>query len=593
MKLKQIRYRLLLALLFVVPLFTYAGTVKITQQGSGKYSVGETFTVIIQIDDLRGGGNIPQFKGCNVVGNSSSQFQTIEYDARGRAHQVSQIKNIVTLQAVSPGNYTYGPISVNGTRSNTISYNIGGSAAPVQTSSSASSSALYTPAPFPSFTENDNGLLIVKATVSDSSPYIQQPVRYTVRVFSIEEPRRYPQIEDPKTDNAIFEVLPDNSPRQISTTTINGRTYYYYELYTMLVYPSKTGDVTIFGGNVTDNVFGYGSVSTKCNDVVLKVKELPDLAKHPDVNGVGSYNVSSTLQTKKARAGEPIQLTFTVKGLGNPSYVSLPDIADQLPAGIKFIKSESKIDKNITAGNIDGTITFECVLMPSKAGDYEIPAVTFTFFNPDKREWYTKSTKPFKISVDEADASDANTGNKSFNSEYQSFTPGQQAAGFMISSLLYWLCYIVPVIALIIVLIYYKRRMALYADRDLLKQKRANSMARKRLRAAENAMKANQRDLFYDELLKAVWGYLGDKLSMPTSELSRANIREQLLSIGVDGDVANDIIAFIDDCEFAKYASASDSDMRSGYQRASAVINEVESEINKKVNNRQTHTDDE
>ena len=588
MKSKNIKYTLLLTLLLCLPTFAYAGSVKITQNGSGKYSVGQTFTVEIVIDGLQGGGNIPSFKGCNVIDNSSSQFQSITYDARGRASQVSQIKNLITLQAVTPGNYSYGPINVNGTRSNTISYNIGGSAAPVQTSSSVSTPASYTPAPSGAFSAADNEALMVRATVSNTSPYIQQPVIYTVRVYSIEQPRRYPQVDDPKTDNAIFEILPDNSPRSVTTTTINGRTYYCYELYSMLVYPSKTGDVTIYGGNVVDNVFGYGTISSKCNDVVLNVKELPDYAKHPDINGVGSYSVSAQLNTKKPRAGEPVQILYTVRGSGNPSYVSLPDMADILPPGVKFIKSESKIDKNVTSDNIDATITFECVLMPSKAGDYVIPPLKFTFFNPKTNEWYTKSTDSFKLNVDEGDSATGHDDTMTFSSEWQSFSPDSRASGFYISSFVYWLWYLLPLIVLVLVLVYHYKRMALYADRDLLKQKRANTVARKRLRAAEKAMKANKRDLFYDELLKAVWGYLGDKLSMPTSELSRANIKEQLLTIGVDSRTADDTIAFIDECEFAKYASASDMDMHTAYKEATALINAADSMINKQVKNRQT-----
>lgn len=577
MHIKHITYNTLLFLLLLIfPQALMAASVKVTQQGSGKYSVGQTFTVVIELDGLQGGGNIPAFKGCEVVGTSSSQMQSITYDTNNRAQLISQIKQVVTLKAVAPGNYTYGPITVNGTKSNTISYNIGGSTAPTQTTSSVNVAS----APAPSFTVADDDVMMMRATVSNKTTYVQQPVSYTVRIYAVEPLRSYPTIEDPKTPNGVFDVIPDSQKNTIDIVNINGRQYYCYELYTSLFYPSKTGQITVDGGSITCYVPGYGNLKSVCNDVTLDVKPLPDYDKHTDINGVGNYKVSSELKNEHFRAGEPILVTYTVSGTGNPSFVSLPDVQQQLPKGLKFIKSESKITKNYTANNVDAVITFECIIMPQREGVYKVPALKFNFFNPATSEWYTKSTTPMTIDVAEGDSSFDFDDNFVFNSDLQEFTEDARGVSFYISSPLYWLWYLIPLLILTSVLLYYRKRMALYADTTLLKRKRANSVARKRMRAAAVAMKANSRDLFYDELLQAVWGYLGDKLSMPTSELSRSNIKEQMAAFGLSDYLSDQVISFIDECEFAKYGSSSDANMQEVYSRVSQLIDNIDNTIN-------------
>ena len=328
----------------------------------------------------------------------------------------------------------------------------------------------------------------------------------------------------------------------------------------------------------------FDELPVKINDVQLNVRDLPGMDTNKDVNGVGEYNVSMNVLTKQFRTGEAGKVSFTVKGMGNPAFVSMPtDFASLLPDGFKLIKTESNISKTVITGGVDATITLDCYILPSKTGDFEIPSVTFTFFNTKTGEWYTRKTKAVKLNVAQGSQTSGADEDENLTLDSELQETGELSAdySFYLGNVVYWLLYILPVVAMLISLALYRRHLALLSDPDKLKLRRANSVARRRLREAANAMKRNDKDLFYDETLKALWGYLSDKLGIPTSDLSRQNISAELSKIGVSPEVAKETIEFIDDCEFAKYGSSADMDMQSVYDKASRLIDSLENEINK------------
>lgn len=575
-----------LPVLLCLTVFVVRGAgVKITQSGNGNYSVGQVFTVVIDAEGVRNLNNLPGLKGCEIVRRMSSQSHSLTYDAQGNTVLSGNIRLTLSARAMQPGSYTFGPFNIGNVRSNVIKYNVsagGGSGSNIPSSSMGSPVA-----PTPTFSYSDNGEMMLKATVSASSVYVQQPFVYTVRLYSL-YPIRYPdQVEDPKMDNGVFEVIAPASPTVVTQTSINGKQYYTVELYSLLVYPTKPGDINITGGSVGYLSGGFGGpTGAKANDVKVAVKEWPDMAQHSDVNGVGVYKVSAELANNTVRAGEPIHLSITVSGRGNPAFVSLPDIASCLPENLKFIKSESKVDKDISGNDTEGKVTFDCVVMASKEGQYEIPALTFTFFNPSEGKWYTQSTATIKIEVEEGGQL-ADSHSLTFDSDLQTCNKAVDSYEFYISTALYWLIYVLLVGVLILAVIYRQKRIVALADSVSTKRKQAGAVARKRLKLADKAMKNNDKSLFYSELLTALWGYLSDKLSIPVSELSRLNIQERVLEACSDELLSREIIDFIDECEFAKYGNAGDTDMSETYSNASALLDKIEATIKK-----QPHSDE-
>ena len=146
----------------------------------------------------------------------------------------------------------------------------------------------------------------------------------------------------------------------------------------------------------------------------------------------------------------------------------------------------------------------------------------------------------------------------------------------------FWLWFIVPLLLLFAGVVMYRRYVSLHADMADFNSRRADKLARRRLRKAAAAMKRDDSEAFYDELLIALWGYLGDKLKMPTSELMRDNIRQVLSSRGISENAIDTLIGIIDDAEFAKYSSASgEESLHKAYDRSASVINNLENEFKK------------
>lgn len=551
-----------------------AASIRLSTRGGGSYSVGQRFTIVISMENVNGNVSVANdIPGCTLLGaNQTSSMTSVTSDGRGNARMTSSKTVEIAVRADKPGSYTFGPVNAGGVRSNTVSYTISGSA--------SQAAPARTPLTVPDAADTD---VIIRADVSDKTPYVQQGIIYDVTLYT-RVAVNWPKLNYPKFENCTFDLLPDTQNHDFKRVTIGGKDYIAHHLYSMIVYPSKTGNAVLTGGDAVVPLPPFDEARIDVNDIDIKVRDLPGIADRKDVNGVGSYAVSMEVLSKGFRTGEVAKVRFTVKGNGNPSFVSLPDnLADLLPDGFKLMKSETDIKKDVTTSGVDATITFDCHIIPSKAGDYELPAMTFTFFDPKKGEWYTRSTASVKVNV--AQGTQAHEGDDSlvFVSELQDTADLAEKHTYLLSSLVYWLCYIVPLAVLVLALALYRKRLALLADPELLKHKKANSMARKRLRVAAVAMTKNDTDRFYDEMLKAMWGYLSDKLVIPTSDLTRGNINSELTRVGVSPQVSQDTISFIDDCEFARYGSAAGADMRQAYDKATTIINTLEAEMKKTV----------
>ncbi|MCM1224035.1 MAG: BatD family protein, partial [Lachnospiraceae bacterium] len=498
MCIKNLKYNLILlvAYILMLPSLAHAASIKITQSGTGEYSVGQEFTVLVEAQGVNGLDKLPGFRGCDVIGTSNSMSTSITSGPGGQMRSVQNVRCTLRLRAAQPGNFTFGPISVGNASSNTISYKISGSASSPATSPSTSTSAAVS-APAPNFTQADRGEFFVKAAVSNTSPYVQEAIIYTVRLYSRVPLYGYPEISYPKMNNCVFEEIQAPSSRGLTTTMVNGIPYECFELYSLIVYPSKSGELKIDGGDVIINSPGVGRIGDTPNTITLNVKDLPNYQSHPDINGVGNYKVSAKLQDKTLRNGEPAHITFTIKGTGNPAFVSLPDIQSLLPEGVKLIKTDSNIDKKALPQDVDASVKFDCTIVASKPGDYVIPHVEFTFFNPKSGKWYNETTAEIHLKVAQGTSTASDDEELTFITELQPYNRDGHAGSFYITSLVYWLWYIIMIVIFTTILIVYRKRMADLANGEALKRKNARNIARKRLRAASSAMKSGNQDIFF------------------------------------------------------------------------------------------------
>ena len=253
--------------------------------------------------------------------------------------------------------------------------------------------------------------------------------------------------------------------------------------------------------------------------------------------------------------------------------------------GIEMFRFKTGTPARIAGNTLTGTMTAEYTIVPQNVGKFKIPAQEFTYFDLAKKQYVTLTAAGYELEVakgsgttaytDQHDIEAKNTdilhiktGDKSLSKDH---TP-------LISRWWYWALFAGLLIISIAGVAVARHQMRLDADVVGRRTSRANKVAKKRLRSAELFMKKHQSEQFYQEVLRALWGYLSDKLNIPVSQLTRQNIVDNLAHRGVSDEICNEIVVILDECEMARYTpdSSLDSNVEAIYDKAVQAINALD-----------------
>jgi hypothetical protein len=372
-----------------------------------------------------------------------------------------------------------------------------------------------------------------------------------------------------------------------------------------VIFPQKAGILKVIGNTYTvsvdereyyhDPFWGQMSVSKPLqlnvtpNDLSVNVKGLPEPIPADFSGGVGNFSISSSFPSKDYKTNQGASAVYTITGSGNLKYIKLPDLNVIYPKELEVFSPNTQIDVNVTASNVSGNVKFDYSFIPQQEGRFTIPNVTLVYFNPETSQYVRKSAIGVSINVGKGiESSKSQTKNDiKFNPELLKVEHLSHTHIPYIYNLLYWLLFLIPTLALIVIYFIYRKYVNDRADIISFKSKKAARVAKSRLKKAASALKRNEREQFYNELLNAIWGYLGDKLKMPASELNRENIADKLLYKNVDNILVDNLLNIIDTAEFAQYTPVSQSshgDMSEIYKKAVDVINNIEDTFKKSKN---------
>lgn len=598
------RIGILALLMLLLTGIGWGASVRLSQSpGRGKRTVevGDMFYIYMEVQDIDARPEVPKsVPGAKVMyferTGQSSSFSSVN----GRTTQSFSYTYTITLRATKEGSFSYGPVTVGGVRSNKVSYHIGtqgaqGSQAP--SGAVPGNSRAGADSDKPKFIGKGDGNLFLRASVSKSSAYEQEALVYTVKLYTTYDAIKFIGASAaPKFDGFVVEESKAISS-QLNYETYNGKTYATAVIARYIIFPQMTGSLKVSGNTYTvavdqreyyhDPFFGSMSYSTPLqlnvtpNDLSVNVKPLP-VPKPADFSGgVGKFSITSSLKSSEFKTNQAAAIVYTVSGSGNLKYVQLPDLQSIYPPQIEIYTPTTK--QNISAGssNVSGNVTFDYTFMPLEEGNVTIPEVKLVYFNPETQKYETSVARGYTVNVGKGKSSARSQSRKTirFNPELLRVNPDKLSVRHVpvIRSFPYWLCFILPVVILAVALIVYKRYVSMHADIAALNSRRADKLARRRLKRAHDALRKGDVENFYTELLKALWGYLGDKLKMPTSELMRDNIRQVLAEKGIPESVVEDLISLIDEAEFAKYSSAGGKEgMDAAYSHAIDTINSLE-----------------
>ena len=443
-------------------------------------------------------------------------------------------------------------------------------------------------------TAND---LFIKVTSNKRRVHEQEPILLTYKVYSLVD---LTQLEGKMPDLTGFHSQEVPLPQQKSfhLERVNGKTYRAVTWSQYVMYPQMTGNLQIpsitFKGIVVQQnrsvdpfeAFlngGSGYVEVHRNIVApgLTVQVDPLPTKPTGFSGgVGKFNISAQLTKKEVKAGDPVTLRVVVGGNGNLKLIKQPEV--NFPKD--FDKYDAKVtDKTkLTSTGVGGNMIYDFLFVPRNQGTYTIPAVSFTYYDTDLNTYKTIRTQSFKLIVDKGDGNSTSADyDVQKANDIHDIMSGKceqrQVGNFFFGSTSWWISLLLPLIAFVVLLVIFRKRALDHADAVKMRDKKANKIARKRLKKASKLMFQGKSEAFYDEVLRALWGYVGYKLNIPVEQLNRDNITEKLQSHEVDDAIIGKFISALDTCEFERYAPGDASgNMEKTFNSAMPAIEEIE-----------------
>lgn len=580
-----------------------------TQAGGDDIEVGEQFYVYLKFDNVEAEPTAPDVPGAVVKYFTLSSESSSMSSVNGKVTRSHSRTYVATCSASKEGSYSLGPLSVDGVNSNKVSYKIvkAGSGSLSQLQQRQQQSRPHTnqnpgydqdsedEQSGPKFIGKGNEKLFLKASVSKSSAYEQEALVYTVKLYSSYAPIKFiGATEAPKFDGFVVEES-DETSRSLVYETYNGHEYATAVIARYIIFPQMTGKLTIKGNTYTvstdeqeyydDPYFRMLTVrkpiqlSVTPNDLVIDVKPLPTPQPADFSGGVGNFSISSSLPSSSLKTNQPASIVYEVKGSGNLKYIKLPDLNNLYPKQLEVFSPTAEVNAVPKGMTVTGNVKFDYSFTPLELGQYQIPEVSLVYFDPATGKYERSVAKGYVVDVDKGALSEkSQTKNRlKFDDVLMSVGKLHMKKVPYVYSWAYWMWFAIPAFALIIIVIIYRRHLKSVADVVGTRMKKAGKVASRRLKKAAACMKTGDREKFYDEMLIALWGYVGAKLNIPTSELNRQNVAQRLSGAGASEDVVNRFVSVLDECEYAKYAPGSgDDELKTVYENGADVINALE-----------------
>lgn len=553
----------------------------------------------------------PSIKGFDVLMGPTRSQQSSTQIINGKVSSSSSITYTYILMAGKEGTYTIpaASIEVDGEKvfSNALTIKVlppdqtaGNSQANQGGGGSSSSRGQIAGS---RITDKD---LFITATASKTTVYEQEAILLTYKVYTSVNLR---QLMEDMPDMKGFQMQEIQLPqqKQYSMEHYNGRNYNTIIWRQYVLFPQQTGKLEIpavtFDGvvaqqTISDDPFdaffnggGYIEVKKKivAPKVVINVKPLP--VKPANFSGgVGEFTMTSSINAKEVKTNDAVTIKLTIKGAGNMKLITSPEV--KFPEDFEVYDPKVTNNFDVSRAGLSGTQTIEYLAIPRHAGNFTIPPVEFVYFDLKSQSYKTLKTEAYDLKVEKgkgnADQVIADFTNKEnvkvLGQDVRFIKLGDTTltpkGEVFFGTMGYWLGYFIPFIVFVALVVFFRKQAAENANVAKMKTKKANKVATKRMKLAGKLLAENKKNEFYDEVLKALCGYISDKLSIPVSQLSKDNIEAELTKHGVAEDVTKTFINALNECEFARYAPGDENEaMDKVYATSVDAIGKMENSI--------------
>lgn len=565
-----------------------------------------TFTVNTQkVKDFRA----PSIKGFEVLMGPSRSSQNSTQIINGKVSSSSSITYTYILMAGKEGTYNIPAASIVADGETKISNSLQIKVLPADDASASSAqggsaSSSRSQAVGSKITDKD---LFITASASKTKVYEQEAILLTYKVYTVVDLR---QLLGDMPDLKGFHTQEVELPAQktFSLEHYNGRNYNTTVWWQYVLFPQQSGTMEIpsitFDGVVAQRInsgdpfdaffnggTNYVEIKKKIVTPKLKINVAALPSKPADFSGaVGTFTMASSINSKSVKTNDAVTIKLTVTGTGNMKLIGTPEV--KFPQDFEVY--DPKIDNqfNLTREGLSGSKTYEYLAIPRHAGKFTIPAVSFTYFDLKTKTYKTLKSEEYVINVEKgqgnADQVIADFTNKEsvkmLGNDVRYIKRGAtqfaQRGDYFYGTTAYWMWYIIPFVLFVGVILMYRKQAMDNANTAKMKTKKANKVAVKRMKLAGKLLSENKKNEFYDEVLKALWGYISDKLSIPVSQLSKDNIEQELSRYGVNEELVKAFINVLNDCEFARYAPGDENEaMDKVYTASIEIISKMENSI--------------
>lgn len=567
---------------------------------------GNTFYVTYRLTNGDGSGiTAPPIQGCKLLSPRPgvSTMQSVQI-INGRQSSTTTEDYNYTYRAEKEGTYTIPAATIQCDGKSYQTQPVKFTVLPADRHAAQQGQAGYPQARVDDLASQDSQASIgkndifVRVILNKSHAYEGEAIECTLKLYTkFERINSFMVVTPPTFDGFLIEEL-DTQASLNAVEHYNGQNYITAVLKRCIIFPQKPGKLTINSGKYDLSVVQLERVSNgffiSARPVEKEVKlqpfsqsvnitALPEPAPASFTGAVGKFKFESRLSNDHPRTGEAISLKYIITGTGNIKY--LKEIKPEIPDEFEQYTPNTQSNTRVSGNTVTGTVTTDFTIVPQSVGKFRIPDEEFTYFDLESKKYVTLTAPGYTLDV--AKGSGTTTGSdqrdiEAKNTDILHIRLGASDLSHdhtpVIRHWWYWAIFIVLLALTTGGLLTYRRRMRLDADVAGKRTMRASKVARKRLKTAEAFMKNHDSARFHEEMLKALWGYLSDKLNIPASQLTRQNIVDTLTRRGVSAALSEKVIEILDNCEMARYTpdSSLDSSVEALYNEASETINAME-----------------
>lgn len=607
---------LLILLIFSNVCVTLAQGVEFKASAPAQVIMGRPFQLTYSVNQRAKDLRAPEFTDFDyVAGPYTSQSSSTSF-VNGKRTSSFQLTYTYTLLATKEGTFTISPatIKVDGEQytSNGVRIAVLPADEPAHTNTNSQSHSAGSTTSQQSESQNiSSENIFMRTLVSKTKVHEQEAILLTYKLYfaGVDVAQLTNNTRLPEFKGFLKQEL-EMSEIQTELEHYNGRNYQTATLYRTLLFPQRSGDIVIDPAqfeallrvqnraqvrSIFDDFFNSYTTVTKAlhsPGVTINVSALPAGKPAGFSGGVGHFNISSSISSTELQANEAVTLTVTIQGAGNMKLLKTPAV--DWPEGFEVYDPKVTNNFNVTTSGVSGTKTIEYLAIPRAGGVYTIPAIQFAYYDTQADTYRSLATPEYTLNIarsanEEASAAVVNTYVQKENiqqlgSDIRYIYTGELKAsssnrtGISFGTLIFWLSYAIPLSLAALMFIIFRKRIKENADVTRMRYKKANKVAQRRLKVAEQLLQQNQKEAFFEEIERAAWTYLSDRLSIPTAHLNKENIAQILANKAVPNTTIQQVLHVLSTAEFARYAPTSDSAMHELYADTIKIINQLESE---------------